>query len=161
MQLRLLGSGGFHPSERRHTACLFLDELGIVLDAGTGMFRLGKYLATRELDLFLTHAHLDHIVGLTYLLGILHERDMGQVIIHGDEQKLSAIEQHLFAELIFPVKPSVEFRPLSGPVDLRGGGRLSYFPLEHPGGVLGYRLDWLSCSMAYVTDTTAAAGALD
>jgi len=35
------------------------------------------------------------------------------------------------------------------------GGMLSHFPLVHPGGSLGFRLDWPSHSMAYVTDTTA------
>ena len=36
--------------------------------------------------------------------------------------------------------------------------RLTHFPLEHPGGVVGFRLDWPHHSLAYVTDTTAAAG---
>lgn len=31
--------------------------------------------------------------------------------------------------------------------------------MEHPGGALGFRLDWPGRSMAYITDTTAAAGA--
>ena len=38
---------------------------------------------------------------------------------------------------------------------LAGGGRLDYFPLEHPGGTLGFRLDWPGHSLAYVTDTMA------
>jgi ribonuclease BN (tRNA processing enzyme) len=36
------------------------------------------------------------------------------------------------------------------------GGTLSHFPLHHPGGAVGFRLDWPDRSMAYVTDTTAA-----
>ena len=36
------------------------------------------------------------------------------------------------------------------------GGRLTFFPLEHHGGSLGYRLDWPGHSLAYVTDTTAS-----
>jgi ribonuclease Z len=36
-----------------------------------------------------------------------------------------------------------------------GGGTLRSFPLEHPGGSLGFRLDWPQRSLAYVTDTTA------
>ena len=48
---------------------------------------------------------------------------------------------------------------LTEDVELPRGGRLTHFPLEHPGGVLGYRLDWPGHSMAYVTDTTAAVDA--
>jgi ribonuclease BN (tRNA processing enzyme) len=40
-------------------------------------------------------------------------------------------------------------------VTLGDGGRLTYFPLEHPGGAIGFRLDWPGKSLAYVTDTTA------
>jgi ribonuclease Z len=40
-------------------------------------------------------------------------------------------------------------------VPLAGGGRLTYFPLRHQGGAVGFRLDWPGHSMAYVTDTTA------
>jgi ribonuclease BN (tRNA processing enzyme) len=39
------------------------------------------------------------------------------------------------------------------------GGTLTHFPLEHPGGSVGYRLDWSDRSLAYVTDTTATPGA--
>jgi ribonuclease Z len=171
MKLVLLGTAGYHPSERRHTACLLLPEVGVVLDAGTGLFRLRERLVTSTLDLFVTHAHLDHVVGLTYLLGVLYERPMERVTIHGQAEKLDAIRAHLFAEALFPVAPTAEFRPLSGAVALPGGGRLTHFPLVHPGGAVGFRLDWPASSrdlahsldaghsLAYVTDTTAAADA--
>lgn len=156
MRLVLLGTSGYHPSETRHTACLCLPEVGVVLDAGTGLFRLGDYLATREVDLFLSHAHLDHVVGLTYLLTIASRAALTRVTVHGEAEKLAAIRQHLYAPELFPVEPEWEARPLTGPVDLAGGGRLTSFPLVHPGGVLGFRLEWPGHSLAYVTDTHAA-----
>jgi ribonuclease Z len=155
MKLVLLGTAGYHPSDQRQTACLMLPELGIVLDAGTGMYRVGDFLKTDRLDIFLTHSHLDHIVGLTYLFDVMAGRSIKPITIHGAGEKLAAIRQHLFSELIFPVMPPCQFEPLSGPVALPGGGQLDYFPLEHPGGTLGFRLDWPGHSLAYVTDTTA------
>src|SRR4029079_8902937 len=131
MQLHLLGTTGYHPNARRHTACLMLPEQGIVLDAGTGMFRVRERLRTSELDIFLSHAHLDHIVGLTYLLDTLHEKAMSRLTVHGEAEKLSAIEQHLLDELIFPVKLPCEYKPLAGPVPISSGGRLTHFPLKH------------------------------
>ena len=71
MKLVLLGTGGYYANDRRHTACLMLPEVGVVLDAGSGMFRIRDYLATDRLDIFLTHAHLDHVIGLTYLIDVL------------------------------------------------------------------------------------------
>ena len=50
MKLILLGTTGYHPNNRRHTACLMLPEVGVVLDAGTAMFRVRDYLTTKHLD---------------------------------------------------------------------------------------------------------------
>lgn len=156
MKLLVLGTAGYHPNDRRHTACLMLPELGLVFDAGTSMFRVRDHLQTDTLDIYLTHAHLDHVVGLTFLLDILYEKQMDAVRVHGEAAKLEAIETHLFSEHLFPVPPPYTAVPLTGEELLPGGGKLQYFPLDHPGGSIGYRLDWPDRSMAYVTDTTAA-----
>jgi ribonuclease Z len=155
MRLHLLGTTGYHPSDERHTACFMLPESGVVLDAGTAMYRIRQHLQTDTLDIFLTHAHLDHVAGLTFLLGILAGKGLRRVRVHGDPEKLEAIRSHLFSEFLFPAPPPFEFVPLEETVRLRCGGVLSHFPLEHPGGSLGYRIDWPERSLAYVTDTMA------
>ncbi len=159
MKLILLGTSGYHPSDRRHTPCMLFPQCGVVLDAGTGMYRLGDYLQTEEVDIFLTHAHLDHVVGLTYLFSVMWIHPLRRVTVHGQAEKLSSIERHLFSADLFPNLPPCEFRPLSDVTPLAAGGQLTHFSLVHPGGALGFRLDWPGHSMAYVTDTTAAADA--
>ena len=77
MKLVLLGTTGYHPNDERQTACFMLPEQGIVLDAGTAMYRVRDQLVTPELDIFLTHAHLDHIVGLTFLFDVIYDKPMG------------------------------------------------------------------------------------
>lgn len=158
MKLLLLGTAGYHPNDDRDTACLMLPELGLVFDAGTSMFRVRDHLRTDTLDIFLTHAHLDHVVGLTFLLDVLVDKQMRAVRVHGEAHKLAAIEEHLFSEHLFPVPPPYTPVPLDGDFSLPDGGRIHHFPLEHPGGSIGYRIDWSDRSMAYVTDTTAAPG---
>ena len=159
MKLVLLGTGGYFPTTRRHTACYLLPEVGVVLDAGTGMYRLPEHRQTNRLDIFLTHAHLDHIAGLTYLINLVPRDVLEHTTGHAEPEKIEAVSEHLFAEAIFPVSPPFRFEPLSGPRALPSGGKLTYFPLKHPGGCVGYRLDWPGHSLAYVTDTTASAGA--
>jgi ribonuclease BN (tRNA processing enzyme) len=156
MKLVLLGTGGYFPTCERHTACMMLPEPGIVLDAGTGICRIGEYLQTDRLDIYLTHAHLDHVAGLTYLVNLLPPEVQRRTIVHGEAAKLDAVRDHLFAVDIFPVEPTFQFAPLAGPVALESGATLRYFTLRHPGGAIGYRLDWPGHSLAYVTDTTAS-----
>jgi ribonuclease BN (tRNA processing enzyme) len=157
MRLVPLGTTGYHPNDVRHTACYLFPEVGVALDAGTGMYRLVEHLATDELDVFLSHAHIDHVIGLTYLLEVQQLRPLRRVVVHGDSAKLAAIREHLFHRDLFPVMPDLEWRPLpdAGSVPLAGDGRLTSFPLVHPGGSRGFRLDWPGRSAAYVTDTTA------
>jgi ribonuclease Z len=155
MNVVLLGSGGYIPTSQRQTSCVLLPEIGIVLDAGTGMSRLAQYLRTERLDIFLSHAHLDHVAGLTYVINAVPADVVRNTVVHGEAAKLDAIREHLFSELIFPVAPTFRFEPLEGICSLPGGGSLSHFHLKHPGGSIGFRLDWPGHSMAFVTDTTA------
>ncbi len=161
MKLHLLGTGGYHPSGRRQTACLMIPELGLVLDAGTAMFRVREHLQTDWLDIFLTHAHLDHCVGLTYLIDVAWQKSIRRITVHAEAEKIEAIQKHLLSPLLFPAKLPCEFRPLGQDYVLPDGGQemtvVRHFPLEHPGGVVGYRVDWPDRSLAYVTDTMAAA----
>jgi ribonuclease BN (tRNA processing enzyme) len=159
MKLHLLGTGGYHPSDRRQTACLMLPEVGVVLDAGTGFYRVGERLCTDELDIFLTHAHLDHVVGVTYLFDVIRARPVRRITLHAEAEKLAAVREHLLHPALFPATPPCEFRELAAEVPLPLGGRLTHFAVEHPGGAVGFRLEWPDRSMAYVTDTTASSAA--
>lgn len=69
----ILGSGGWMPTEGRETACVLVrrDDHVLLLDAGTGLRRLatsaGLLDGVTRLDIVLTHFHLDHVCGLSYL----------------------------------------------------------------------------------------------
>lgn len=160
MKLIFLGTGGYHPNERRHTAGLFLPELGILLDAGTGTFRLTPRLLSPHLHVFLTHAHLDHVCGLTYLLAPMLQQQITSCTVHAEAHVLKALRVRLFSEEIFPVFPAFVFAPLESPVPI-GDASISFRRLVHPGGSVAFRIDTPSGSMAYVTDTTASSSYLD
>lgn len=156
MRVVLLGTEGYHPTDRGHTACVMVPEAGLVFDAGTALFRLGRYLETDSLDIVLSHAHLDHVIGLTYLLGVLPDRDLRCVTVHARPAVLDAVRQQLFAPALFPVEPDFAMRPLPRELAVGRGGRLRSFPLPgHPGGSVGFRVDWPGASMAYITDVVA------
>lgn len=158
MRLHCLGTAGYHPSDARHTSCYFLPESGIVLDAGSGAFRLDGLIQTPTLDVLLSHAHLDHTFGLTFLLDVLHKRPVERLRIWGAADKLEAVQQHLFNELMFPARLDAQWIQLDteqSPAQI-GPAKLTWRAQEHPGGSLAYRIDWPGAerSLIYATDTT-------
>ena len=155
MRVQFLGTGGYHPNERRHTACVMLPEAGVVFDAGSGFFRVPSRLATRDVQVFLSHAHLDHVSGITNLLVELTLKEIDTVRVYGSREHLAAVRTHLFSELVFPILPAYEFLPLAERVPVAGGGSVTHCRLNHPGGAIGSRVDWAGKSLAYITDTIA------
>lgn len=158
MKLIALGTTGYHPNDQRQTACYMIPEIGLVLDAGTGAYRIRQHLVGDSLDIYLSHAHLDHVMGITFLFDILYDKDVSSARVHADAAKIAAIKEHLFSSHLFPVLPPIEWCPLDGAENVLSvgqNGKLTTFPLEHPGGSLGFRIDWPDHSFAYVTDTTA------
>lgn len=158
MKVHLLGTGGYRPTEFRHTACFMLPEEGIVLDMGTGAFRIRELLETDHLDIFLSHAHLDHVVGIAYLLYIKHDRPNLKIRIHGEAAKLRVVQEHLLVQEMMPVALDCQWVPLpaGGELISPSGVQVNWFPLKHPGGSVGYRLWKENHGIGYVTDTTAA-----
>ena len=137
-----------------------LPEIGVILDAGTGIFRARDLIETSHLDIFLSHVHLDHSIGITFLFDVLHEKNVGRVTVHLAADKVDAVNKHLFHPTLFPAQPDFELRPFSGNrIELADGSSLSTLPLKHPGGSHGFRIDWEDRGLAYITDTVAAKNA--
>ncbi len=159
MKLHCLGTAGYHPNDTRHTSCYFLAEHGILLDAGSGIFRIRDLLKTTHLDILLSHAHLDHSFGLTFLLDVLYESPVKDVRIWGQQDKLDAIREHVFAELMFPVELSADWIAIDETPEFRVGDfDVGWCDQPHPGGSVGYRLcgneDGAGKKLVYLTDTT-------
>lgn len=151
-----LGTAGYHPSETRHTSGVFVPDASpddaFLLDAGTGTFRLIEREIPRRLHVFLTHAHLDHSMGLTFLFNVAWNRDL-EITVYAEKSALEAVKT-LFDSPLFPLPPNFHTRVLEAGAPLEiGGARVSICDLVHPGGSIALRFDWSETSLALVTDT--------
>jgi len=168
MRLTLLGTQGWIPTGRRETTCLAVEdgERLLIFDAGTGLRRLleppgsGLLAAARELHLFLTHYHLDHVCGLAYLPGIFAGR---RLTVHVPEIALSDVDpKRDIAELIRrPYNPQpwdaqddfeLVTEVLRTGVNEVAGHELRVRRQKHSDASVGYRLD---DAFAFCTDTIA------
>jgi len=158
MNIEFLGTAGYHPGEMRHTSCAYIPnaapDCAFVLDAGTGFFRLIGRPLPSQIKIFLSHAHLDHCIGVTFYLDLINSSATPcELTMYGSRECLDAV-LGIFDSPLFPVAfngQSVALEP-GGVLDVNGVG-VSVHPLTHPGGALAYRFDWPEKSLAYVTDT--------
>ncbi len=155
MHVHCLGSAGYHPNESRHTSCYFLPESGIALDAGTGFFRLLDLIEQETLDIMISHAHLDHVLGLTYLLDPAFQKQLRKIRIWGESAKLAAIRENLFHPMLFPANLDAEWNEIDAKDNFKiGAASVSWRSQVHPGGSVAYRLDWENNKrLIYATDT--------
>lgn len=166
MKLHILGTAGYHGNGFRETTCLTIPELGIILDAGTGFFRLRKLLANFPenvpLRVFLSHPHLDHTIGLTQTLTTFHGAPR-KLMVHGLRSHLDATAS-IFASPLFPLAPDrmgLEFVPLktTDPLYITSYGEkfsARSCELPHPGQSIGYHFETSNFSFVYITDTDAS-----
>jgi len=167
MKLVFLGTAGYHPNENRQTACIAIPDIGLVLDAGTGLFRLRRYLRNNKnnkndnlhLNILLTHFHLDHTAGLTYLYDVLRGRyDKVKVTVYG-MNGIKSISKHLFSSALFPIRIeehpfSFKLRKIKNKFSVEKA--IVYTQnFEHKGGVVGYRVEHDGKTIVYITDTKA------
>ena len=157
MEVRLLGTGGWLPTDERETACMYVRSGPdvLLLDAGTGARRLVTEPALLEgverLHVVLSHFHLDHVMGLAALAGLELEREIWM-----PARLLAALPaDEVFERLVGP--PFFTGADVVGtPREVKGDHELGPFRIEirvqpqHPGKTIAVKVDG---RLAYCTDT--------
>ena len=137
-----------------NTSCVELrtaDGWLIILDAGTGIRELGRALLAKDDgapivgDIFLTHAHWDHIQGIPFFAPLF--RKGNRFTIWGSRSLQTSIDRVVrdqMSPVVFPVsfeelKARVDFQELAEERRAGHGYEVSAIPVRHPGGAMGYR----------------------
>jgi phosphoribosyl 1,2-cyclic phosphodiesterase len=151
-----------------NTSCVEVlgpDDTLVVLDAGTGIRRLGDTLGRTHprIDLLLTHLHMDHLQGLGFF-GPLFDPEV-EVHVWGPGTPATPLRQRLMRYLsppLFPVHlrdvPRLVLHDLIGGTFPLGELRVTADLVCHPGFTLGYRLETPRHSLTYLSDHEPALG---
>lgn len=91
MKVIFLGTAGYIPTEDRHTNCILIKDLNIILDAGSGFFRFPRFINPKELHILLSHFHMDHTSGLTQMKGLLRGKKTETVTVYGHKGVKDAV----------------------------------------------------------------------
>jgi phosphoribosyl 1,2-cyclic phosphodiesterase len=139
----------------------------IIIDAGTGIRRLGKEMMQQAYGegkgtahLLISHTHWDHIQGMPFFAPLYQGGNKFFVYARQrDDTHLRAVFASQTEDPYFPVpfnavKADVAFRELvEGARFEIGDVKVSCTRLNHPWIAMAYRLDVDGASMVYCTDT--------
>lgn len=182
LQVRFWGTRGSIPTPGAQTVryggntpCIELrTEAGwlVILDAGTGIRELGRNLVEGSQgrairgDIFLTHAHWDHIQGIPFFAPLFGHGN--EFTIWGSESLERSFDK-VVRDQMSPVVFPVTFEELDATIDFRGlpegtltagtGYEVLAFGVHHPGGALGYRFSASAGNggaLVYVSDNELA-----
>jgi phosphoribosyl 1,2-cyclic phosphodiesterase len=137
----------------------------LVLDAGTGIRRLGRALppgGPKTIHLLLTHLHLDHVEGLGFFAP-LHDPE-AEIHVYGPAAPGRSLRDRIATYLSPPWYP-LRFDDLEAAISFHeverdaweiGALRLRSSPVTHPGQTVAYRVEDDGLSFAFVPDNEPA-----
>ena len=135
----------------------------LMLDCGTGAREMGVALhrefrdKSLELDLFVSHAHWDHIQGFPFFQPLYQHGNKIRIhSLRGSDKSLEKVFTGQMDGSYFPVELSdlqgrLEFDELAGPIELEDI-RITHLGLNHPGMAIGFRFEAGGKSLVYLTD---------
>lgn len=152
------------PKNQRYggnTSCVTVEgeDRILVIDAGTGIRRLGLDLlgTDKTIHLVLTHVHSDHVEGFPFFKPLYEEERTLHVIDHNyEDTKWSLLER--LDGFHFPLVEA-EIPATINRVEQEGvsflneqGFDLSRRPVNHPGGAYGYRISLNGRTVVHIPD---------
>jgi phosphoribosyl 1,2-cyclic phosphodiesterase len=160
-----------------NTSCVEMRVGGqqLIFDAGTGIRLLGDKLASELTNqkiaghIFFSHSHWDHIQGFPFFTPAFVAGNCFD-IYGGLTPNGITIEERLNTQMMdpnFPVPLNImgaelKFHNLAAAEVIQlGDVRVDTLTLNHPGGAMGYRVNYGDRAVAYVTDTEHRLDELD
>ncbi len=147
-----------------NTSCVEVraGDVRLVLDAGTGIRALGEQLVregARDIALLLSHTHWDHIQGLPFFVPAYVPGTRLSVYGQASGQAVRDVLERQMSAPVFPVRLDELSADLDtvdvadGETFMIGDVRVTAAKLNHPGGVIAYRIEHGGRSVVYATDT--------
>jgi ribonuclease BN (tRNA processing enzyme) len=155
MKIIFLGTNGWYDTDTGNTICTLINSLKyhIILDAGNGISKADRYINDgKPIYLFLSHFHLDHIVGLHILNKFHFPQGLHIYGQKGTKKILDTIVNEPFTVRLDKLPFSVDVHELSqGPYKIP-------FPIDcrflvHASPCMGFRFELDGKVITYCPDT--------
>ena len=155
MKIIFLGTNGWYDTQTGNTLCIFIatKKHNIVLDAGNGFTKLDRVLSdSNPIFLFLSHFHLDHLIGLHTLFKFSFIQKFTLSGPKGTAKVLRALIKQPFTAPLEHLPYETEILEMPESED-RFPFRVKGVDLFHPPLSMGYRFRLEGREIAYCPDT--------
>jgi len=161
IKLKILGCSGGIGGNFRTTSMLLDDD--VLIDAGTGVGDLSVTELCMIDHVFVTHAHLDHIACIPFMVdsvGFMRDKPL---TIHATAATLAVLQEHIFNWKIWPdfaeipdkQNPYMRYQAMElGQTVNLNGRKITALPAHHVVPAVGYQIDSGAASLVHSGDTT-------
>ncbi|MDD5449039.1 MAG: ribonuclease Z [Candidatus Omnitrophica bacterium] len=154
MKIIFLGTNGWYDTKTGNTLCVLIETRTeyIILDAGGGFYKIGRYVTGQKpVYLFLSHFHLDHVIGLHTLAKFSFPQGIDVYGPPGLKRFFRQIINKPYTMPFAKLKMDLRLHELnkknSSPLDVK------FKKLRHPVTCYGYRFSLENKIISFCTDT--------
>jgi ribonuclease BN (tRNA processing enzyme) len=160
LRFHVLGCSGSQTPAGGTCSFLIGDDILLEMGSAAASLPLERQVAVRSV--LLSHAHLDHIKDLPFLVENVYRPGSRPLDVYATSATLDALRQHIFNDSVWPdftVLPTPEEGVLDyhevrhGEKAQIGALQVTAIPVNHPGGCAGFLLDSGDGVLVYSGDT--------
>jgi len=161
MKVKILGCHGGVAPGYRTSSYMVNDEF--LIDAGSVASALTPVRQREIKDIFITHAHIDHIKDICFLIDNTFYDDREVLTLRSTALILDNIHKHIFNDILWPdfskiyvgkskKKALLDFIPMEREISF-SGLKISQCRVDHAGPAIGYVLDDGKNQIVFTGDT--------
>ena len=154
MKITFLGTNGWYDTAIGNTPSVFIETNTeyIILDAGFGFYKAKELIAPEKaVHLFISHFHLDHIIGLHTLPIFKLSQGIDIYVPAGGEKVLRSLLRRPFSTPPLLLATKIRFHDIRKIKKLAFG--FEYARLRHSVPCNGFRFTQDGTAVTYCTDT--------
>lgn len=155
MKVTFLGTNGWYDTKTGNTTCVFIETKSafIILDAGNGIHKIGRYIknSKKPIYLFLSHFHLDHIIGFHVMNKFCFHQGIDVYGPAGLRMLFKSVMNKPYTIPISRLKTKIRLHEIYNSSLLPPG--VECRPLKHSIFCYGYRFSLENKTVSYCTDT--------
>lgn len=154
MKIIFLGTNGWYDTDTGNTTCILVEteKEYIILDAGNGFYKIDRYINMKKpIYLFLSHFHLDHIIGLHTLNKFHFPQGIDIYAPKGAKNFFRTIINKPYTIPIGQLKTKIRLNELSNRISIPT--KVEFKKLIHSSLCYGFRFNLEDKLISYCPDT--------